>query len=117
MAENIDHGGERVVEFAGGPAGARNALGRAFLRAMAADFAHGGRKAIETMREDRPHDYVRLVAALLPKEFPSSNPGIEDMTDDEFDRALNEIRSIIAARTAEGGSGEAQTRDPAADRG
>jgi len=116
MAEDIHDDGAHVAEVAGDPARVREQLGRAFLKAIADDFVHNGKKAIETVREERPHDYVRLVAALLPKEFPC-NPGIEDMTDDELARALTEIRSTIAAKTPEpDGVGDAKAREPGADR-
>ena len=118
MAENTANDGERVADYAGGPGRTRETLGRAFLKAIAADFADGGRKAISIMREERPHDYVRLIAALVPKEFPNRDPSLEDLTDDELDLALNTIRSIIAASSpALDAGGGAKPDQAPADRG
>jgi len=76
----------------------RDALGRAFLAALASDFARDGKSAIEVLRNDRPHDYVKLLAALLPKEFQPPDLGLKDMTDDELARALDAVRCAIAAK-------------------
>jgi hypothetical protein len=52
----------------GRPAGACAQLAEAFLRALLDDFESGGCEAIEKVRSERPHDYLRLVAAVVPKE-------------------------------------------------
>jgi len=85
--------------FSGGPAAGRDALGRAFLAALASDFARDGKSAIEMLRKERPHDYVKLIAALLPKEFDRPDSGLKDMTDDELARALDAVRCAIAAKS------------------
>ena len=50
----------------GKPTGARNFLQARFLKEMAEDFDANGRKAIERMREERPADYIRAIASLMP---------------------------------------------------
>jgi hypothetical protein len=52
----------------GRPKGARSKLGEAFIDALKADFEKHGIRALETMRDDRPADYIKVVASLLPKE-------------------------------------------------
>src|SRR5262245_60214963 len=82
----------------GGAARNRDALGRAFLMALASDFVREGQSAIEMLRKDRPHDYVKLIAALLPKEFQPPDLGLRDMTDDGLARALDAVRCATAAK-------------------
>lgn len=48
---------------------ARCRLGETFLKAVLADFEAHGADAIAKMREDKPDQYFKLVAAILPKEI------------------------------------------------
>jgi hypothetical protein len=103
-----DHNSDNSYPFCGhrDPVAARVSLGKAFLATLADDFGRHGQSAIELLRKERPHDYVKLVAALLPKEFPSAQAALEDMPDDEFDRVFNAVRSLVAAAdAAEDGAG------------
>jgi len=59
---------------------------------LASDFAQYGNDAVKALRLERPHDYLKLVAALIPKDVPPANPTVEDMTDDEFIRVLNALK-------------------------
>jgi len=66
-----------------------------------ADFARNGAGAVSTLRLERVHDYLKLVASLSSDAPSLGTPTVEDMTDDEFTRVLNAVRSFAAA----GGSG------------
>ena len=59
---------------------------------LASDFARHGADAVKALRLERPHDYLKLVAAFMPKDIPPAIPTVEDMTDDEFIRVLNALR-------------------------
>jgi hypothetical protein len=59
---------------------------------LATDFAQHGAEAVRALRRERPHDYLKLVAALAPNDPSPANPTVEDMTDDEFIRVLNALR-------------------------
>ena len=52
----------------GRPKGSRNKLGEDFLSALQQDFSEHGVAAITKVREDRPHEYLKVVASILPKE-------------------------------------------------
>lgn len=54
---------------AGRPKGSRNKLGEDFLRELAADFQEHGAEAIQKVRADKPDQYLRVIASILPKEF------------------------------------------------
>ena len=53
----------------GRPMGARSKLGEAFIEAMLADFEKNGVKAIATVRLEHPEHYLKIIAAILPKEI------------------------------------------------
>lgn len=54
---------------AGRPKGSRNRLSEAFIGALNEDFQAYGVAAIQKVREERPHDYLKVVAVLLPKDI------------------------------------------------
>lgn len=53
----------------GRPKGARNRLGEAFLEDMLAAWTEKGPAAIEAVLRDRPQDFLKVVASILPKEI------------------------------------------------
>lgn len=81
---------------AGRPKGSRNKLGEQFIQALQTDFQEHGKAAIQTVREERPHEYLKVVASLLPKQVEIKE-GAFDGVDDEALAAL-----VAAARGALG---------------
>jgi hypothetical protein len=73
---------------AGRPKGARSKLSEAFLKALADDFGEHGEAVIEKVRGERPHEYLKIVAAVLPKQMQledlTPKRRAEDLTDDEL---------------------------------
>lgn len=53
---------------AGRPKGSRNKLANEFVDTLYADFQEHGKKAIETVRIDKPEVYVQIIAKLLPRD-------------------------------------------------
>ena len=84
----------------GRPKGSRNKLGEDFIRALSEDFAQHGAAVIAAVRETRPHDYLKVVASLVPKQFQVDTRPIEYLTDAELHEILAEARE---ARKAQGG--------------
>ena len=56
----------------------RAGLSEAFVAALASDYAEHGAEAIAALRQERPHDYVKLVASLLPKDALDNGKGEKD---------------------------------------
>lgn len=52
----------------GRPKGSRNKLGEAFLEAVLADFEKHGVAVIERVRLEKPEQYLKVIASILPKE-------------------------------------------------
>jgi hypothetical protein len=89
----------------GRPKGSRNKLGEAFIEALHDDFKEHGVKAIETVRVDRPHEYLKVVAGLLPKEVKLDVGPLDEIGDDELAAIVAAARAAVAA-TAKAGSGD-----------
>ena len=53
----------------GRPLGSKNRLSEYFLFELADHFEEHGREAIERVFEDRPGEYLRIIASLIPKEL------------------------------------------------
>lgn len=92
----------------GRPKGSRHKLGQAFIEALHADFELHGESVIETVRLEKPDQYMKVVASLLPKEFKIETTS--DLTDEQLDARIRQLADIIQIGTgvAAGGSEEAE---------
>ncbi len=74
---------------AGRTPGSRNRLSEAFIRALCEDFEEHGAEAIAEMRLTDPSGYVRVIAALQPKQVEAeineenniNNMSLEELRD------------------------------------
>jgi hypothetical protein len=60
----------------GRPKGSRHKLGEAFLKELLADFEKNGAVVISTVREEKPDQYLKVVASILPKEIEAGEETI-----------------------------------------
>ena len=77
----------------GRPKGSRNKLGEAFIQALHDDFQDHGVRAIETVREERPHEYLKVVASILPKQLEIKESAFDGISDEQ-------LSAIVAAAAA-----------------
>ena len=90
---------EKARAKTGGRAkGARNKISTAFLEALAADFEEHGEAAIKIMRVEKPTEYCKIIASILPKEFEINENKLMDIPDDELDILINYARRRLAER-------------------
>jgi hypothetical protein len=78
------------------PLGARHALGTAFLEALQKHFAQYGEAAIHSVFEESPYQYLRIVAALMPKLLHLEDTTLDEMNDDDIRELLAAIRLVRA---------------------
>lgn len=97
----------------GRPKGSRHALGESFISALQADFHEHGEAAIKKAREEKPAEYIKVLASILPKEIEIKRP-LEDLTDDELINAIELIRASAAFNPEGAGvrNSEAPVRKP-----
>jgi len=79
---------------------------------MHADFEVHGISVIETVRKEKPDQYLKVIASILPREFHVSDAPLDDVTNDELIDLLVAIRSS----QAESSGGEGRKRNQKASR-
>lgn len=90
-----DEAGKFAPGNPGKPKGARTKLGEQFLSALQEDFQDHGAAAIVTVRTERPQDYLKVIASLMPKDLNLNVNNLDDATDDELVQRLRDLESII----------------------
>lgn len=108
--------------FGGRPKGARNKLGEMFLQALHDDFKDHGAVAIVTVREEKPDQYLKVIASLMSKEL-TLNFGDDrgELTDDELIERIRILTETVSplllggtGRPAEAIEDKAGAQKPAA---
>ncbi len=90
----------------GRPKGSRHKISESFLADVLTDWELFGAACIVELRETRVADYVKVVAALLPKEMTVRVNELEEATDDELAALVAKLRADVAAAEAEAETGE-----------
>ena len=76
---------------AGRPKSCRIKLRETFYQDVLADWEAEGRSAIARFREERPHEYVKVVASVLPKEVNVKVNELEELSDAQLSAQLNAV--------------------------
>lgn len=79
----------------GRPTGSRNRLTDTFLSAIADDFAANGLAAIAQVRETDPAMYLRIIAAIVPRELVLQRE--QQPSTDYADLSYDEAAALINA--------------------
>lgn len=90
---------------AGRVKGSRNKLGEAFIEALHADFSKHGVDVIETVRTEKPDQYLKVVASLLPKQIEIKEGAFDGVSDEELAALVAAARSALGVAPP-GGSGD-----------
>ena len=70
--------GQYLPGTGGRRAGSRNKLQAKFIEELAKDFAEHGEGVIKIVRIEKPTEYLKIVASILPKEFIVSESALDD---------------------------------------
>lgn len=81
----------------GRPKGARTKLGEAFLEAMYSDFTEHGVAAIVKVRDEKPDQYLKVVASILPKEIEAGER-LGNILEDILERVDGRTRTVEPLR-------------------
>ncbi len=81
----------------GRPKNAKQKLSDSFLADMLEAWEAKGKGAIDKVIEERPHEFLKVVAAIVPKELHVKAGALEEITDDELISQLDAVRSLLAS--------------------
>ncbi len=79
----------------GRPKGSRNKLGEEFLQDMLHAWQTQGQEVIARVIEERPQDFMKVVASLLPRDVNLNVNSMEEVTDDELLRRIRDLDATI----------------------
>jgi len=102
----------QVANPLGRPKGARSKLGEAFLEDMLSDWEEHGKVVIEAVRADKPDQYLKVVASILPKELNVKVNELDDLTDDQLARQYAAIAASLVAAGIDLSAGNAAQGGP-----
>lgn len=92
----------------GKPKGVKHKLQENFLKDVQEAWEEKGKKAITMMIADKPGDFVKMVAGLMPKEATLNINDNSEMTDDELAERVRSLASTLAPFLTEGIGGIAE---------
>jgi hypothetical protein len=102
-----------MTKIGGRRKGSRDRISTALLESIAKDFEEFGDEAVKIARIERPVEYLRIVASLLPKEFEIVDSRLHDITDEELDAFIEVARRrIITIEDINGGERAPEDREP-----
>jgi hypothetical protein len=84
----------------GRPKGARNKLQAKFLDSLADDFEKEGEAVIRFVRADKPVDYLKIIASVLPKELLMPDSPLSDVSDEDLAEAITIYRAMKQKQAA-----------------
>src|SRR5919201_5475014 len=92
---NDGHGG-------GPPLGSRNKLQSSFLKALAEDFEQNGAGVIKIARIEKPVEYLKVIASVLPKELVLEQSVLSDISDEELAAHIAFLQRLQAGKAEKG---------------
>lgn len=93
--------------FGGRPKGARNKLGEQFISDLYADWQEHGVETLAKVRDEKPDQYLKVIASILPKDLNVNINQMDDLTDDQLIQRIRQLDSAIRPFLDAQGAGEA----------
>jgi hypothetical protein len=78
--------------------GSRNRLSERFIADLQAEWEEHGASTLRIARIERPVEFCKMVASILPKEFEISDSRIKEIPDDQLDILLQWAERNVARR-------------------
>lgn len=91
-AENHPKGGR--------PKGSRDKLSAEFISALCKDFEEHGATTVETVRTKDPATYLRVIAAIVPKEMNIKAP-LDDVSDELLEALIAMARERVEGKPSQ----------------
>lgn len=97
---------------AGRPKGSKNALAEHFIADLQAKWKEKGKEVIDAVIADKPADFLKVVASVIPKEVKIERTAVDELQDGELAdylalaRAAYEAHSAARGRASEESAGK-----------
>lgn len=85
--------------------GKRDKITQAFLNDLELVWREDGAAALKAAAKDKPAEFAKMVASLLPRQVEIERP-LADMNDDELAQLVDTIREALAAAKPPGSGAE-----------
>lgn len=92
----------------GRPKGVRNKLAEAFTGDLLTDWQVFGPAAIKKVREEKPSDYLKVIASIMPAHLHVKVSEVDELSDEQLARQLVHIVAGLAAAGIDFGAGVAE---------
>ena len=92
-----DANGQLKKGSGGRVTGSRNKLQHTFVSALEKDFHQHGEGVIRIVRIEKPHEYLKIIAQVIPREFTITEGELDTMSDDDLLEALKAVREARAS--------------------
>ena len=87
--------GQFLKGYRGGPGrhtGSKNKLGEKFIADLYQDWQEHGFDVLERARNEKPADYLKVIAMVLPKDIKVT---LETMSDEELAKKIDQLTSSL----------------------
>ena len=85
----------------GRPKGAKTRLEADFMWALADTFREKGKDAVEAVIRDKPHEYLKIIAQLMPKEVNVTTTMLDEMSLEQLEESLATLKRLQASGDVE----------------
>jgi hypothetical protein len=89
-------------------------LGEDFVQKLQADFEAHGAAVISTVRTERPADYLKVVASLLPKRVEIKEGAFDGVSDEQLAALVHAARSALGVAGSGTEGAESKTKPKSA---
>jgi hypothetical protein len=79
----------------GRPQNAKQKLSDSFLADMLEAWQAKGKEAIDRVIEERPHEFIKAVGAIVPKDINVNTNAMDELTDDDVAALISAVRSAV----------------------
>lgn len=86
----------------GKPKGAKHKLQESFVKDVYAAWQERGAAAVNAMIDEKPGDFVKVVASLIPKETTLNINDHSELTDDELAERIRSLAAQLAPFLSDG---------------
>ena len=80
---------------AGRPKGSRGKLAEAFIADLYESWQENGKAAIKKVLDERPHEYLKIVASLMPRQVELKEAAFDDLSSEDIAVLVSLARSAL----------------------